>query len=158
MWCGLFCSPHLHFLEERYQINGQLITQSGLARLVAEIRPFVDAIDAANPDELKLTFFEITTAAALLLFSAVSMLALYLIQRVQQWLPLNPQRFGAVGPDLAFNTAAFQAEIYRAGLQAIPRGEIEAARLLGLSRWQILFRIEAPQAFPIGAQSPLPRR
>lgn len=48
---------------------------------------------------------------------------------------------------LALNTAAFQAEIYRAGLQAIPKGEIEAARLLGLTRWQILFRIEAPQAF-----------
>jgi polar amino acid transport system permease protein len=48
---------------------------------------------------------------------------------------------------LALNTAAFQAEIYRAGLQAIPKGEIEAARLLGLTRWQILWRIEAPQAF-----------
>lgn len=66
---GLFCSPHLHFLEERYQIDGQFITQSGLARLVAEIRPFVDAIDATNPDELKLTFFEITTAMGLLHFA-----------------------------------------------------------------------------------------
>src|SRR5262245_34504485 len=45
-------------------------------------------------------------AAAMLLFSAVSMLVLYLLQRVQQWLPWNPQRFGAVPPDLAFNTAA----------------------------------------------------
>src|SRR5262245_32207805 len=45
-------------------------------------------------------------AVAMLLFSAVSILVLYLLQRVQQWLPLNPQRFGAVPPDLAFNTAA----------------------------------------------------
>jgi potassium-transporting ATPase potassium-binding subunit len=45
-------------------------------------------------------------ASAMLLFSAVSMLVLYALQRVQQWLPLNPQRFGAVVPDLAFNTAA----------------------------------------------------
>ena len=45
-------------------------------------------------------------ATAMLLFSAVSMLLLYLIQRAQQWLPLNPQEFGAVPPDLAFNTAA----------------------------------------------------
>src|SRR5206468_5663821 len=36
----------------------------------------------------------------------VSMLVLYLIERVQQWLPLNPQKFAAVVPDLAFNTAA----------------------------------------------------
>src|SRR4030081_924739 len=45
-------------------------------------------------------------AVALLLFSVVSMLVLYLMQRIQQWLPWNPQGFGAVAPDLAFNTAA----------------------------------------------------
>src|SRR6267143_6749485 len=45
-------------------------------------------------------------AVAMLIFSAVSMLVLYLMQRVQQWLPWNPQGFGAVAPDLAFNTAA----------------------------------------------------
>jgi K+-transporting ATPase ATPase A chain len=45
-------------------------------------------------------------AAAMLLFSVVSMLVLYLMQRVQQWLPGNPQGFGPVAPDLAFNTAA----------------------------------------------------
>ncbi len=45
-------------------------------------------------------------AVAMLLFSAVSMVVLYVMQRVQQWLPWNPQGFGAVAPDLAFNTAA----------------------------------------------------
>jgi potassium-transporting ATPase potassium-binding subunit len=45
-------------------------------------------------------------AAAMLLFSVVSMLVLYVMQRVQQWLPWNPQGFAAVPPDLAFNTAA----------------------------------------------------
>jgi K+-transporting ATPase ATPase A chain len=43
---------------------------------------------------------------SMLLFSAVSMLVLYLLQRVQQFLPLNPQKFGSVAPELAFNTAA----------------------------------------------------
>jgi K+-transporting ATPase ATPase A chain len=45
-------------------------------------------------------------AVAMLMFSGVSMLVLYLIERVQQWLPWNPQKFGAVAQDLAFNTAA----------------------------------------------------
>jgi K+-transporting ATPase ATPase A chain len=45
-------------------------------------------------------------AAAMLLFSIVSMLLLYVMQRVQQWLPWNPQNFAAVPPELAFNTAA----------------------------------------------------
>jgi len=45
-------------------------------------------------------------AVAMLLFSGVSMIVLYLVERVQQWLPWNPQKFGAVAQDLAFNTAA----------------------------------------------------
>ena len=45
-------------------------------------------------------------AIAMLLFSVVPMLLLYLIQRVQGFLPLNPQKFAAVPPYLAFNTAA----------------------------------------------------
>ena len=45
-------------------------------------------------------------AAAMLLFSLVSMLVLYVMQRIQQSLPLNPQRLAGVPPDLAFNTAA----------------------------------------------------
>lgn len=45
-------------------------------------------------------------AVAMLLFSCVSMLLLYLIERVQHWLPWNPQGFANVGQELAFNTAA----------------------------------------------------
>ena len=43
---------------------------------------------------------------AMLMFSGVSMLLLYLMQRVQTWLPFNPQKFANVGPNLAWNTAA----------------------------------------------------
>ena len=45
-------------------------------------------------------------AFSMLMFSGVSMLVLYLIERTQQALPWNPQKFAAVAPDLAFNTAA----------------------------------------------------
>jgi potassium-transporting ATPase potassium-binding subunit len=45
-------------------------------------------------------------ALSMLLFSGVSMLVLYAIQRMQQFLPWNPQKLGALAPDLAFNTAA----------------------------------------------------
>ena len=44
-------------------------------------------------------------AIAILMFSVVSLLVLYVMQRVQHLLPLNPQGFGPVAPDLAFNTA-----------------------------------------------------
>jgi K+-transporting ATPase ATPase A chain len=43
---------------------------------------------------------------AMLAFSLVSMLALYLLMRVQAFLPVNPQGLANVAPDLAFNTAA----------------------------------------------------
>src|SRR6201987_1205993 len=46
-------------------------------------------------------------AIAMLLFSLVSMIVLYLMMRLQAYLPFNPQKFGAVSPaHLAFNTAA----------------------------------------------------
>ncbi len=46
-------------------------------------------------------------AVSMLLFSAVSMLLLYLMQRIQGMLPFNPQHFAGVAPEhLAFNTAA----------------------------------------------------
>src|ERR1039458_6018401 len=44
-------------------------------------------------------------AFAMLLFSLVGCLFTYAILRLQQWLPLNPQGFGPLSPDLAFNTA-----------------------------------------------------
>jgi potassium-transporting ATPase potassium-binding subunit len=45
-------------------------------------------------------------AITMLLFSVVSMVVLYGLERLQQWLPWNPQGFSAIPPALAFNTAA----------------------------------------------------
>jgi len=45
-------------------------------------------------------------AVSMLLFSMIGMVVLYAMERLQFYLPLNPQKFGAVAPDLAFNTAA----------------------------------------------------
>ncbi|QBB70308.1 potassium-transporting ATPase subunit KdpA [Pseudolysobacter antarcticus] len=44
-------------------------------------------------------------ALAMLMFNVLGLLFVYAIQRVQQWLPLNPQHFDAVSPDSAMNTA-----------------------------------------------------
>jgi polar amino acid transport system substrate-binding protein len=48
---------------------------------------------------------------------------------------------------LAINYSAYESEIYRAGLQAIPPGQMEAALALGMSRGLALRRIVVPQAF-----------
>ncbi len=47
---------------------------------------------------------------------------------------------------LGLNYAAYEAEVYRAALQAIPRTQLEAARTLGLSEWQVFRLVRAPQA------------
>jgi K+-transporting ATPase ATPase A chain len=44
-------------------------------------------------------------AAALLLFNVLGAVIVYALQRLQFWLPFNPQQFPAVGPDSSFNTA-----------------------------------------------------
>jgi K+-transporting ATPase ATPase A chain len=46
-----------------------------------------------------------TYAATMLAFNFVGLLAVYALQRLQGWLPLNPQGLGAVSPDSSFNTA-----------------------------------------------------
>lgn len=50
---------------------------------------------------------------------------------------------------LALNYAAYEAEIYRAGLMAIPIGQMEAALALGLTRKQAIWHVVIPQAFRI---------
>ena len=50
---------------------------------------------------------------------------------------------------LALNYSAYESEIYRAGLKAVPRGQFEAALSLGLSKWQALRHVIVPQAVRI---------
>jgi polar amino acid transport system substrate-binding protein len=54
--------------------------------------------------------------------------------------------FAAALLGLALNYAAYESEIYRAALEAVPQGQLEAARTLGLSERQVLMLIRAPQA------------
>jgi polar amino acid transport system substrate-binding protein len=62
-------------------------------------------------------------------------------------LKLPPWVAGIAG--LAINYSAYEAEIYRAGLQAVPRGQMEAALALGMSRVMALRRVIIPQAVRI---------
>lgn len=58
---------------------------------------------------------------------------------------LSPE-FMAVLAGLTFYTAAFVAEVVRAGIAAVPRGQIEAAHSIGLSGRQTLWLVTGPQA------------
>ena len=54
-------------------------------------------------------------------------------------------RFQAVIIGFALNYAAYFAEIYRSGIQAVPQGQHEAAKILGYSKSQTFFKIVFPQ-------------
>lgn len=59
---------------------------------------------------------------------------------------INLSAFMALVIGLSVYSSAFIGEVYRAGIQAVPAGHREAAKVLGLSRWQAFRRITFPQA------------
>ncbi|WP_437883903.1 amino acid ABC transporter permease [Pseudomonas sp. LRF_L74] len=63
------------------------------------------------------------------------------------WLQMDDFTSACVA--LAFNAGAYNAESIRAGLLAVPRGQTEASRSLGLSRGYTFFDVVFPQAFKI---------
>jgi polar amino acid transport system substrate-binding protein len=54
---------------------------------------------------------------------------------------------------LGMNYAAYEAEVYRAGMQAVPSGQMEAATVLGMSKWLALRRVIVPQAVRVALPS-----
>ncbi len=61
----------------------------------------------------------------------------------------NPPPFWAGVAALSLNYGAYLTEVFRAGIQAVPKGQREAAWAIGLSGWQTQRRIVLPQAFKI---------
>lgn len=50
---------------------------------------------------------------------------------------------------LSLNAGAYMSEIFRGGINAVSKGQVEAARSLGLSKTKTMFRIVLPQAFKL---------
>jgi general L-amino acid transport system permease protein len=61
---------------------------------------------------------------------------------------VSPEFLAVLG-GLSFYTAAFVAEVVRAGITSVPRGQVEAAQSIGLSRGQILRKVTGPQALRV---------
>jgi len=57
---------------------------------------------------------------------------------------LNAYTAGVIA--LGINVGAYLAEVFRAGMQSIPKGQLEAASILGISRLQVFINIVMPQA------------
>ena len=70
---------------------------------------------------------------------------LFIYFLLPQVLPFKPDRFWSVIFAFVINYAAYFAEIFRGGIQAVPPGQREAVFVLGYSRAQTFFRIVLPQ-------------
>ncbi|QDV34279.1 bifunctional folylpolyglutamate synthase/dihydrofolate synthase [Tautonia plasticadhaerens] len=70
---GLFTSPHLHRLEERFEVDGAMMSPSDLVARCDEVLPVVESVEAdwPDPEGRGMTFFEATTAIGLLHFARV---------------------------------------------------------------------------------------
>lgn len=62
------------------------------------------------------------------------------------FLGLDVSAWTAVAIGFFLNTGAYYGEILRAGIESIPRGQVEAARSTGLTRWQTMAYVVLPQA------------
>ena len=75
-------------------------------------------------------------------------------QLIQLFIPgFRSDPFTAGIITLSINAGAYLAEIFRGGIQAVPKGQTEAARSLGLSQAQTLRKVVLPQAFKIALPS-----
>jgi polar amino acid transport system substrate-binding protein len=84
------------------------------------------------------TYVEIIRGTPVLLQLFVLYYGLASVVRLPAWM--------AAILGLGLNYAAYESEIYRSALEAIPRGQLEAAHVLGLSRGQTLRFVRGPQA------------
>ncbi len=73
------------------------------------------------------------------------LIQLYLLYYGLPALGVKLPALGAAVLGLGLNYAAFESEIYRAGILSIPRGQTEAAESLGMTRWQTLRFVLLPQ-------------
>lgn len=81
---------------------------------------------------------------ALVVFMAFSLLPLAFPGLAMPWQP-----YGTVWAALGIVGSAYMAETIRAGILAVPKGQIEAARSLGMTAGQALRKVTLPQAFRI---------
>ncbi len=81
-----------------------------------------------------------------MLFSGLAAAGLFRFEDIHFWGMTLTASFQAAVIGLGVHEGAYMAEIVRNGIQAVARGQIEAARSLGMSSWQVTWRIVIPQA------------
>ncbi len=97
------------------------------------------------------TYIYVMRGTPLLLQLLIITFGLPMIPVIGEYLILD--RFVAASLGFILNYAAYFAEIFRGGLLAIDKGQYEAAKVLGLNKWQTTTKVVLPQMFRIALPS-----
>ena len=95
---------------------------------------------------LSTAYIEVIRGTPILLQLYIIYLGLPSLIPALNLLPLTSKQFVLVAVTLCFNSGAYVSELIRSGIQSVDKGQSEAARCLGLNRWQTMYRIVIPQA------------
>ncbi len=107
--------------------------------------PLALPIALARMSKIKI-LAHITNGYLLIMRGTPLILQLIFVYFAPAWVfGLRIPRFTAVILAFSLNYAAYFAEIYRGGIASIPKGQYEAAKVLGFTKWQTFFKIILPQ-------------
>lgn len=137
--------PRAHHFAEGARVTLELTVVSGAAGLLLGVL-------LALARTARLTALRVASAGFIWMVRGTPLLVqvMFMYFALPMLVPwLNLPDFAAACVALSLNVAAYNAEAVRAGLQAVPRGQAEAARALGLGRLHVFLDVVFPQAFKI---------
>ena len=112
-----------------------IVVSLGLGLVLALVRLYGGRIGRS----LAVAYIDVFRAFPVLVFLIIIYYALPFVG-----IRLSP--FGSAASALSIVGGAYSAEIFRAGIQAVPRGQFEAAQALGLHVWFVMAKVVLPQA------------
>jgi len=146
--------PNAKFFAEGMVVTLELTIVSGLIGVVLGLLAALGKVSRLLPVRWLASFYIwVIRGTPLLVQIFFVYFALPVIAKSfgSEWLndAARMTEFTAAVLALSLNVGAYNAEAFRAGLLSVPKGQFEAARSLGLSKWHTLLDITFPQAFKV---------
>ncbi|WP_088278566.1 amino acid ABC transporter permease [Ideonella sp. A 288] len=137
--------PNAQYFAEGTRVTVQLTLVSGLAGVVLGVLAALGKVSRIGPLRWVAGLYIWVIRGTPLLVQV-----LFVYFALPALVPaLQMSDFASACVALGLNVGAYNAEAIRAGLLAVPKGQIEAARSLGLNRWYTFVDVTFPQAFKI---------
>lgn len=126
-------------------LHGLMITVMLTAIVIVLAGTFAIPVAVARLSKLRLVRWPVDAYVEFMRATPLILQLIYLYYVLPGWgVRLDPFTTAVIG--LTLNYAAYMSEVYRSGIQSVPRGQREAAESLGLRRLAILRYIILPQA------------